>query len=119
MNLAAAMVIFFNSRLRGGNANFTGSEIGCWKFFICDRFQLLGIISAIPYFVLVMILVTIAGMIYFPVQQSLPALIAPEEMRAPYIVVGMQALSLRPLLGPSLAGLLMDNADPSHLWYFA
>lgn len=120
MSLAGAMVILFQFSLtRKLKQTSLVLQLALGSFLFAIGFSLVGIISTIPYFVLVMILITISGMIYFPVQQSLPALIAPVEMRARYIAVGMQALSIRPLLGPSLAGLMMDNADPSFLWYTA
>lgn len=120
MSLAGAMVILFQFSLTRNLKRYsTISQLAVGSFLFAVGFGLIGIISSIPQFILMIVLVTFAGMIYFPVQQSLPALIAPEEMRGRYIAVGMQALSLPPLLGPSLAGALMDNTSPTYLWYAA
>ncbi len=118
MSLAGAMVILFQFSLTRTLTH--RSQVGQLAFgslLFAAGFGLIGIIRTIPSFVLVMMLITFAGMIYFPVQQSLAALIAPEEMRGRYIAVAMQALSIPPLLGPGLAGLLLDRASPNLLWF--
>ena len=120
MSLAGGMVILFQFSLTRKLKRFSlVSQLALGSFLFSIGFSFIGFINAIPSFVIVIMLITIAGMIYFPVQQSLPALIAPEEMRGRYIAVGMQALSLPPLLGPGLAGLLMDNTSPNLLWFLA
>lgn len=120
MSIAGAMVILFQFTLTRKLKKFSlVSQLAVGSLLFAIGFSFIGLISAIPSFVMVLMLITIAGMIYFPVQQSLPALIAPKEMRGRYIAVGMQALSLPPLLGPSLAGLLMDYTSPNLLWFLA
>ena len=120
MSLAGAMVILFQFSLtRKLKHRSQVSQLAFGSLLFSAGFGLIGIIWTIPSFVLVMMLITLAGMIYFPVQQSLAALIAPEEMRGRYIAVAMQALSIPPLLGPGLAGLLIDRAAPNLLWFLA
>jgi len=117
MSLAGAMVILFQFSLtRTLKHRSQVGQLAFGSLLFAAGFGLIGIIRTIPSFVLVMMLITFAGMIYFPVQQSLAALIAPEEMRGRYIAVAMQALSIPPLLGPGLAGLLLDRASPNLLW---
>lgn len=120
MSLAGAMVILFQFSLtRKLKGRSQVSQLAFGSLLFAAGFGLVGIIRTLPSFVLVMMLITLAGMIYFPVQQSLAALIAPDDMRGRYIAVAMQALSIPPLLGPSLAGLLIDRADPNLLWFLA
>jgi MFS family permease len=118
MSLAGGMVILFQFSLtRTLKHRSQVGQLAFGSLLFAAGFGFVGIIRTIPSFVLVMMLITFAGMIYFPVQQSLAALIAPDDMRGRYIAVAMQALSIPPLLGPGLAGLLIDRAAPNLLWF--
>jgi MFS family permease len=63
-----------------------------------------------------MVVITIGEMVVSPVQQSLVASFAPEDMRGRYMAVSGLSWGLSFAFGPWLAGLLMENANPVWLW---
>ncbi len=54
-----------------------------------------------------------------PTSQALVAKIAPEDMRGRYMAVLGFGWVIPQAVGPLLAGLVMDNADPRWVWYAA
>jgi MFS family permease len=66
-----------------------------------------------------MVIITIGEMLVSPVGQALVARFAPEAMRGRYMAVFGFSWVLPSAVGPLLAGLVMDNADPRWVWYAA
>jgi MFS family permease len=64
-----------------------------------------------------MIVLTLGEMVIVPVSQSLVARFAPEDMRGRYMAVYGMSWSLPFAVGPLLAGMVMDNADPRLLYW--
>lgn len=58
-------------------------------------------------------------MVVMPTSQALVAKIAPEDMRGHYMAVLGFGWVIPQAVGPLLAGLVMDNADPRWVWYAA
>ena len=58
-------------------------------------------------------------MIVAPVGQALVAKFAPEAMRGRYMAVFGYSWGISFMIGPYLAGLVLDNYDPRFLWYAA
>jgi MFS family permease len=58
-------------------------------------------------------------MLIAPVAQALTAKFAPEDMRGRYMAVFSISWSIPFAIGPLLAGLVLDNANPDYLWYLA
>ncbi|MCK4314520.1 MAG: MFS transporter [Anaerolineae bacterium] len=58
-------------------------------------------------------------MVVMPTSQALVAQIAPEDMRGRYMAVFGFGWVIPQAVGPLLAGLVMDNADPRWVWYAA
>ena len=56
-------------------------------------------------------------MLVSPVGQALVARFAPEDMRGRYMAVFGFSWVIPTAVGPLLAGLVMDNADPRWVWY--
>ncbi|HEX2993807.1 MAG TPA: MFS transporter [Anaerolineales bacterium] len=82
-------------------------------------FALYGFVGTFALFVFAMVIITIGEMVVSPFQQSLVASFAPEDMRGRYMAVSGLSWSISFAVGPYLAGLLLDSANPSLLWVLA
>lgn len=80
-------------------------------------FFMYGIFNSYIWFMVAMIIVTIGEMITVPIANAEVINFAPEDMRGRYNAVYGLAWSLPFMVGPYLAGLLMDNYNPDWLWY--
>jgi MFS family permease len=82
-------------------------------------FGMYGFVSTYVFFLLAMVIITIGEMIVAPVGQALVARFAPEEMRGRYMAVFGYSWGISFMIGPYLAGVVLDNFDPRFLWYAA
>lgn len=82
-------------------------------------FGMFGFVSAYALFVSAIVLITIGEMIVMPVSQALAANFAPEDMRGRYMAIFGLAWAIPSTVGPTLAGMILDNANPNLLWYLA
>lgn len=82
-------------------------------------FTLFGVVSAYPWFVVSMLVITCGEMIVIPVSQALVARFAPEEARGRYMAVFGLCWGIPAALGPWGAGMIMDHYDPRWVWYLA
>ena len=82
-------------------------------------FGMYGMVSSSAAFVLAMVIITLGEMIVSPVAQSLVARFAPEDMRGRYMAIFGISWSIPFMIGPLLAGLILDNLNPNLLWYAA
>lgn len=80
-------------------------------------FAMYGIFESYTWFMIAMAIVTIGEMITVPIANAEVINFAPEDMRGRYNAVYGLAWSLPFMVGPYLAGLLMDNHNPDWLWY--
>jgi MFS family permease len=80
-------------------------------------FGMFGFVSQYWLFMLAIVIITIGEMIIVPTQQTLAVNFAPEEMRGRYMGVFGLSWSIPATIGPSTAGLILDNLDPNLLWY--
>ena len=78
-----------------------------------------GFVSGFALFALAMVFITIGEMIALPIAQVLVAHFAPEDMRGRYMAISGIGWMLPIATGPFLAGLVMDNFNPSWVWYWA
>ena len=78
-----------------------------------------GLVSTYVPFVVAMLVITVGEMVVMPTAQALVARIAPEDMRGRYMAIWGFGWSIPSAVGPLLAGLVMDNADPRWVWYGA
>jgi MFS family permease len=78
-----------------------------------------GLVSGNAMFVLAMVIITFGEMIVSPVAQALVARFAPEDMRGRYMAIFGISWSIPFMIGPLLAGLILDNLNPNLLWYAA
>jgi MFS family permease len=82
-------------------------------------FAMYGFVSVYSLFMLAMVIITIGEMLIAPVWQALVARFAPEDMRGRYMAVAGFSGGIPYAVGPLLAGLILDNADPRVLWWAA
>jgi MFS family permease len=82
-------------------------------------FAMYGFVATYIFFLLAMVIITVGEMIVAPVGQALVAKFAPEEMRGRYMAVFGYSWGISFMIGPYLAGVVLDNFDPRFLWYAA
>ncbi|HZY42155.1 MAG TPA: MFS transporter [Anaerolineae bacterium] len=82
-------------------------------------FAMYGFVAGYAAFVVAMVIITFGEMIVAPVSQSLTAQFAPENMRGRYMAIFGFSWSIPFMVGPLLAGLVLDNLNPNYLWYAA
>ena len=87
------------------------------SFLYAIGFAMYGLISTFAMFVVAMVIITIGEMVVSPIQQSIVAGFAPEEMRGRYMAVSGLSWGIAFMVGPYFAGLLLDSANPNILWY--
>jgi MFS family permease len=80
-------------------------------------FGLYGFVATMPLFALAIVILTVGEMLVSPVMQALSADMAPEHMRGRYMAVFGFSFGIPFGIGPYLAGLILDNANPNLLWY--
>lgn len=89
------------------------------SLFYAFGFAMYGFVSEYAMFLLAMVIITIGEMLSIPVSQALVARLAPADMRGRYMAVFGYSWSVPAAVGPLLAGMIMDNADPRWVWYAA
>ncbi|MBI5566557.1 MAG: MFS transporter, partial [Chloroflexi bacterium] len=82
-------------------------------------FAMYGFVSGYAAFVFAMVIITFGEMVVSPVAQSLTAAFAPEDMRGRYMAVFGFSWGIPFMVGPLLAGVVLDNFNPNFLWYAA
>lgn len=82
-------------------------------------FAMYGFVSVFPLFLLAMAIITVGEMFVTPIGQAIVARLAPEDKRGRYMAAYGFSWVLPMAAGPLLAGLVMDNFNPSWLWYAA
>jgi MFS family permease len=80
-------------------------------------FAMYGFVSTYALFLAAMLVITIGEMIMLPVSNALVVKFAPEDMRGRYSFMYSISWGIAYAAGPYLAGLIMDNANPTWLWY--
>ena len=88
-------------------------------FFYMIGFGMYGFVSEIWLFAAAMIIITIGEMIHMPIASALVANFAPEDKRGRYMAVSGLAWGIPSIVGPSAAGLILDNFNPFLLWWVA
>lgn len=120
LSLNAAMVVLFQFWITRRLQRFPPMRMmaaGTGLYAI--GFAMYGFVSAYALFLLAMAIITVGEMIVTPVAQALSTNLAPEAMRGRYLAVYGFSWGVPYAIGPYLAGLLMDKADPRWLWYLA
>jgi MFS family permease len=84
--------------------------------FYAIGFAMYGFVSTFVMFAAAMAVITIGEMIVSPFGQALVASFAPDDMRGRYMAVSGLSWGLSFAIGPYLAGVVLDGADPTLLW---
>ncbi len=85
--------------------------------FYLVGFLAYGFVSGMILFTLAMLFITIGEMIVMPISQALAARFAPEDKRARYLAFFGLSWAVPSMLGPWMAGMVMDKLDPRWVWY--
>jgi len=80
-------------------------------------FGMYGFVDAYLMFMLAMVIITVGEMVIIPVAQAYVGNAAPEDMRGRYSGVMGFSWMIPWMIGPLLAGLIMDNGNPNWVWY--
>ena len=118
MTLNAGMVVLFQfmiTRKISDKPPMLVLALGSALYVI--GFGMYGFVSAYLFFMLEMVIITIGEMVVIPVAQAYVGDAAPEDMRGRYSGVMGFSWMIPWMIGPLLAGLLMDNGYPNWVWY--
>ncbi|MAT44955.1 MAG: hypothetical protein CL609_21695 [Anaerolineaceae bacterium] len=85
--------------------------------FYMVGFSMFGFVSAFWLFTSAIVIITIGEMIIMPTSQALAANFAPADARGRYMAVFGLTWMLPATIGPSAAGVILDNYNPNLLWY--
>lgn len=88
-------------------------------FFYMIGFGMYGFVASNWLFAAAMVIITIGEMIIMPTSSALAANFAPEDRRGRYMALFGVSWGLPSIIGPSAAGLILDNFNPFLLWYVA
>ena len=80
-------------------------------------FSMYGWASTYVLFVVAMAIITVGEMFVAPTAQAVAAQLSPEDKRGRYMGVFGFSWTISTAIGPFLAGLIMDHADPRLVWY--
>ena len=86
-------------------------------FFYMIGFGMFGFVTVYWLFAAAIVIITIGEMVIMPTASALATNFAPEDMRGRYMAVFGLSWALPATVGPSAAGLILDNFNPNLLWY--
>ena len=118
MTLNAGMVVLFQfmiTRKISDKPPMLILALGSMLYVI--GFGMYGFVSAYVFFMLAMVIITIGEMVVIPVAQAYVGQAAPEDMRGRYSGVMGFSWMIPWMIGPLMAGLIMDYGDPNWVWY--
>ena len=118
MTLNAGMVVLFQFAITRRISKYPPMLIlalGSMLYVI--GFGMYGFVSAYLLLMVAMAIITIGEMVIIPVAQAYVGDAAPEDMRGRYSGVMGFSWMIPWMIGPLLAGLIMDNGDPNWVWY--
>ena len=87
------------------------------SLFYVIGFGLYGFVSLYWLFMVAMAIITIGEMVIIPVARAYVGDAAPEDMRGRYSGVMNFSWMIPWMVGPLMAGLIMDNINPNWVWY--
>ena len=120
LSMNALMVVLFQFWIAKKVSKYAPMKVmAIGALFYLVGFGMYGFISAVYLFFIAMIIITIGEMIIAPIQQTIVAKFAPEDMRGRYMAMFGFHWGIPNLFGVLLAGLVMENIGPNWVWYFA
>ncbi len=118
MTLNAGMVVVFQFMITRRISNKPPMLIlalGSLLYMI--GFGMYGFVNVYAMFMLAMAIITVGEMVIIPVARAYVGQAAPEDMRGRYSGVMGFSWMIPWMIGPLLAGLIMDYGDPNWIWY--
>lgn len=118
LSMNAALVVLFQFWITRRIKRFAPMKLMAWGMVIyAVGFSMYGFVATTIYFVIAMVIITIAEMLVSPTAQAIVAKLAPEDMRGRYMAVYGFSWTIPTAIGPLAAGLIMDNYNPNWVWY--
>ncbi|MFL7813738.1 MAG: MDR family MFS transporter [Anaerolineales bacterium] len=118
MTLNASMVVLFQFMItRRISEKPPMLILALGSLFYMVGFGMYGFVDAYVLFMLAMAIITVGEMVVIPVARAYVGKAAPEDMRGRYSGVMGFSWMIPWMVGPLLAGLIMDNGDPNWVWY--
>lgn len=120
LSLNAAMVVLFQFGITRRVEKYRPLVVmAVGSLLYALGFAIYGFVAWYVLFLLAMAIITVGEMLVTPVSQAIVSRLAPQDMRGRYMAVYGFSWVLPIAIGPFLAGLLMDNANPDWVWYSA
>ena len=118
LSLNAIMVVLFQFSV----TQWTGKRpllpmMALGTMFLAIGLGMYAFVASYTLFAIAMAILTIGELIAFPISAALVASFAPQNMRGRYNFIFYDSWVIAYAIGPYLAGLILDNLDPSLLWY--
>ena len=118
LSLNAAMVVLFQFAITRRISKYRPLIVmAAGMLLYAVGFGMYGFVSAYVLFLVAIAILTIGEMLTVPTSQAVAARLAPEDMRGRYMAVYGFSWVIPMAVGPLLAGLIMDHADPAWVWY--
>jgi MFS family permease len=118
--LNAAMVVLFQFPITRWLNKYRPLVVMAAGTLLCAvGFVLYGFVTAYLLFLGAMVIITLGEMFVVPTSQAIVSHLAPEDMRGRYMAAYGFSWVIAWAIGPLLAGLVMDYADPRWVWYGA
>lgn len=96
---------------------FSGALSGETEWQYAIGYGVYGFVSGYLLSAIAMAILTTGEMLVAPTGQALAAKFAPEDMRGRYMGAFGFTWTIPAIVGPLIAGLIMDNADQRWLWF--
>ena len=118
MSLNAAMVVLFQlwvTRRVKKHHQLSAMVVGNLLYAV--GFAMYGFANMYWGFLAAMVIITIGEMVIAPIEHTLIANIAPEDMRGRYMAAYHLGWGIAASVGPLAAGIIIDNYNPDWVWY--
>ena len=120
MTLNAAMVVLFQFSVTRWTSRHRPLQVmAAGTLLYAIGFGMYGFVSVYLLFLLAMAIITVGEMVVTPTSEALAAGFAPLDMRGRYMAAYGASWAVPSIVGPFLAGLVLDNLDQRWLWYIA
>jgi MFS family permease len=118
LSLNAAMVVLFQFPIARWISRYRPLRVLAGGMVLYALgFGAYGVVSSYVLFLAAVATLTIGEMLTAPTSQALVSQTAPEHMRGRYLAAYGFSWVIPAAAGPTLAGLVMDYADPRWVWY--
>lgn len=116
--LNAALVVLFQFPITSWLNRYRPLVVMAVGTVLCAAgFVMYGFVAAYLLFLAAMVVITLGEMFVVPTSQAIVSHLSPEAMRGRYMAAYGFSWVIPWAVGPLLAGVVMDNADPRWVWY--